>query len=278
MLHRWRPWLLAGAILVGCGCWGCGSQPAGEGDGPEATEAESAAEATAPVELVILCGSSFRPPMEKLVKMYEDETGGKAVLVFGGSEDHLPKVKMKAIGDVFVTHTPYMQYTRDAGALLREVGVGHLAPVLVVQKGNPKDIRKIEDLAREGVRVVLPNPDYSTCGEMVFALLDKKEIKEAVLENVGNAQVRQHAEVASPIKLDHRDAGIMWNGVAHNWLDALEIVATPYEYDEEIRVAVMGLSYTEHEEAVEKLLDFVEQHGPEVFAEFGYVKSVASPE
>ncbi len=157
--------------------------------------------------------------------------------------------------------------------MLRWVQVGYVAPVLVVKKGSNLNIQSIEDLTRPGLRVILPNPEYSTCGEMVFKLLEKKGIKDQVLANVGNAQVRSHAEVATAIKLGHSDAGIMWNGVAHNWLDAVEIVPTPYEYDEEIRVGVMGLSYSKKQELIEEFLQFVEAHGEEVFRQFGYVKS-----
>ena len=111
--------------------------------------------------------------------MYETETGHRTELSFGGSEDHLPNVKAKAAGDVYVTHSPYQQYTREADALLREVEVGFLAPVLVVAKGNPKGIEKIEDLAKPGLQVILTNPEFSTCGEMTFALLEKKGIHGA---------------------------------------------------------------------------------------------------
>ncbi|MBC8872207.1 MAG: substrate-binding domain-containing protein [Planctomycetes bacterium] len=222
--------------------------------------------------ITILCGSSFRPPMEKLTEMYEEETGGRTELSFGGSEDHLPNVKAKAIGDVYVTHSPFQQYTRDADALLRDVEVGFLAPVLVVQKGNPKGIKTIDDLAKPGLQVLLTNPDFSTCGEMTFALLEKKEIKDAVLENVGNAMFKHHSEIGNKLKLGFGDAGIMWNGVANNFLDAIEVVPAPYEYDDEITVSVMGLSYTEQPEQVQKFLDFVETHGQEVFKKFGYVK------
>jgi len=225
-------------------------------------------------EIKVLCGSSFRDPMEKLVEWYEKETGNHVALVFGGSEDHLPKVKTKSIGDAFVSHTPYMQYTKDADALLREVEVGFLAPVLVVRKGNPEKLQRIEDLARPGLKVVLPNPEYSTCGEMVSKLLDAKQIKEAVLKNVGNDLVKHHSEVGNQLKLGARDAGIMWNGVAHNYLDSIEIIPGPYEYEETIRVAVMGLSYSKKPEKLETFLDFVEKHGKEVFTEFGYVKEV----
>jgi molybdate transport system substrate-binding protein len=233
---------------------------------------EAAVAASTDVELHILCGTSFGPPMEKLVALYEKETGGRAVLAFGGSEDHLPKIKLKAGGDVFVSHTPYMQYTRDADAMLREEIVGYLAPVLVVRKGNPKQLKSIEDLAQPGLRVVLPNPEFSTCGEMVDKMLEAKGIKDKVMENVGNDLVKHHATVGNQLKIGARDAGIMWNGVAHNFLDAIEIVPTPYEYKDEVQVGVMGLSYTKNKEAVEHFLDFVREHGNDVFAEFGYVK------
>ncbi|GAB6164104.1 molybdate ABC transporter substrate-binding protein [Thermostilla marina] len=240
---------------------------------PDQTAQQGEGESAAKTELLILCGTSFRPPTEKLVEMFEKEHPDIDVLLsFGGSEDHLPHVQAKAQGDLYVTHDPYMQYTEEAGAMLRWVQVGYLCPVLVVQKGNPKNIQSIEDLTKEGIQVALPNPDYSTCGEMVFALLEKKGIKDAVLKNVGNAMFRSHADIGKQLKLGHADAGIMWNGVANEYLDAIDIVPTPYEYDEQIRVGVIGLSYTKHPDEVEAFLKFAEEHGQEVFKESGYLK------
>jgi hypothetical protein len=64
----------------------------------------------------------------------------------------------------------------------------------------------------------------------------------------------------------------MWNGVAHNWLDKLDIVPTPYEYDQEIRVAVIGLSYSKQTELVTRFLDFTDRRGGSVFREHGYAR------
>jgi molybdate transport system substrate-binding protein len=247
------------------------------GCAPGGRESQSSPTRSAPsgqpgAEILILCGSSFRPPVEKLKSLYEGASQDRLVLSFGGSEDLLPQVKMKMAGDVFVTHDPYIDETRQAGSLARNVAVGYVAPVLVTARGNPKKIRRIEDLAQPGLRVVLPHPDYSTCGKMVFDLLERKKLKDAVLANVGNAQVRSHKEVAELIKLGHRDAGIMWNGVAHTWLDAVEIIPAPYEYREDVNVGVMGLSYSKQPAAVERFLKYVEAHGQQVFAEYGYVK------
>ncbi|NQU20909.1 MAG: molybdate ABC transporter substrate-binding protein [Candidatus Nealsonbacteria bacterium] len=254
--------LLAGLML-------CSAGPAMSQDGSQ-KKAEPTYQKQA--EIYVLCGTSFRSPMEEIIKQYKKASGSSVLMVFGGSEDHLPKVKLKATGDVYVTHTPYMQYTKEADALLREVPVGYLAPVLVTRKGNPKKLKKFDDLAQPGLRVVLPNPKYSTCGEMVEKLLRKKGIEAAVMKNVGNDLVRHHSIVGNHVKLGARDAGIMWNGVANGFRDSIQIVSIPYEYEAEIRVAVMGLSYTKNRKAVEQFLDFVEQRGKKVFAEFGYVK------
>ena len=272
--------LLIGLIACFGGCDSVPEQPGENGRQGESQTGETPATETPPTEtlqaskeeIVILCGSSFRFPTERLAEMFEAETGNRVSMSFGGSEDHLPHVRAKRAGDVYVTHTPYEQYTEEAGSLLREVKVGFLAPVLVVAKGNPKGIERIENLAQEDLKVVLPNPDYSTCGQMVDALLLKKGIKDAVMKNVGSALMKHHSEIGNHLKLGTREAGIMWNGVAHNYRDDLQIIAGKYEYDEEITVWVMGLSYTEKKEAVEQFLDFVAEHGEAVFAEFGYVK------
>lgn len=276
------PWALAAVFAVFflvCGCAeNASDRNAGEGAGgqdgaQQQTAAPGAADAASRREpITILCGTSFRPPMEELTEMYQQETGRTTELSFGGSEDHLPNVKAKVAGDVYVTHSPYQQYTREADALLREVQVGFLAPVLVVQEGNPKGIDKIEDLAEPGLQVILTNPEFSTCGEMTFALLEKKGIQDAVLKNVGNAMFKHHSEVGNKMQLGLGDAAIMWNGVANNFLDSIDVVPVPYEYDQEIVVSVMGLTYTDQPGQVQQFLDFVEAHGEAVFEQHGYVK------
>ncbi|MFQ5810219.1 MAG: substrate-binding domain-containing protein [Armatimonadota bacterium] len=225
-----------------------------------------------PNTLLVLCGNSFRPPMEALEKAFEEQSEVEIDLSIGQSEDLLPKVKIAAEGDVFVSHDPYLDYTEEADALLEGVQVGHVAPVLVVPKGNPAGVKSIEDLAKPGVKVALPDARYSTCGEMLDKLLEKKGIKEAVLENAGGAIFRSHSDTGTSLQVGEREAGVMWTGTAHTFRDSIEVVPTPYEYDETIRVWVMGLSYTENEALVRQFLEFVKTEGPPIFAEYGYTK------
>lgn len=244
-------------IVTACGLFsGCGKKGTQSGSG----------------ELMVLCGSSFVMPMERLCAEFTAETGIKTATSVGGSEDLLPHVKLHEKGDVYVTHDPYLDYTRDANALGDHVHVGFLAPVLAVQKGNPKGITSIEDLTREGLKVALTDPQYSTAGELVFALLEKKGIKDNVLKNVENRLTRGHGDLGTFLKTQTVDAVIMWNGVAHTFRDGLDVVNTPYEYDQETRVHIIGLNYSKQTKALKRFMEFARGRGQEVFAEFGYVK------
>jgi len=223
-------------------------------------------------ELVILCGSSFVPPMEELRKEFTAETGIATVTTIAGSEDFLPLVKAGQQGDILITHDPYLGYVRDANALAGHVQVGFVAPVLAVQKGNPQGLKAIEDLTRPGLRVALSNPQYSTCGEMVFKLLEAKGIKGKVMKNVENRLTKGHANLGTLIKTKAVDAVMMWNGVAHTFKDSVDVVATPYEYDAEIRVHLIGLRYSKHPELVERFVQFARTNGQRIFARYGYTK------
>jgi molybdate transport system substrate-binding protein len=223
-------------------------------------------------QLVILCGSSFVPPTDELIARFQSQTGVKVTTTAAGSEDLLPLVKAGKKGDVLITHDPYLDYTKEANALGPHVEVGFLAPVLAVRKGNPHGVTKIEDLAKPGLKVALPDPQYTTCGEMVMKLLDKKGIKAAVMANVGNRLTKGHSNLGTLLQTGAVDAAILWNGVAHTFKDDLEIVPTPYDYDAQIRVHVIGLSYSKHPKLVEQFVDFARKQGPGLFAAHGYVK------
>jgi molybdate transport system substrate-binding protein len=229
-------------------------------------------ETAKPKELMVLCGSSFVPPTEQLCSAFKARTGIGIVTTVGGSEDLLPHIKARVKGDIFITHDPYLDYTRDANALADDVQVGFVAPVLAVQKGNPLGIKSIENLTRPGLKVALTDPQYSTAGEMVFALLEKKGIKDAVMKNVENRLTKGHSTLGTFLKTQAVDAVIIWNGVAHTFRDSLDVVRTPYEYDKEVRVHIMGLSYTKQPEELRKFMEFARKRGPEIFAEHGYVK------
>jgi len=223
-------------------------------------------------DLTVLCGSSFIKPTEDLIAAFEAETGVTVAYSAAGSEDFLPLVKAGQKGDILVTHDPYLDYVDEAAALAGHATVGWLAPVLAVQKGNPLGLAAIGDLARPGLRVALPNPEYSTCGEMVFAMLEKKGLSNDVLRNVGNRLTKGHGTLGTYLETGVVDAVIMWNGVAQGFGSDLHVVPTPYEYDTEIGVHVIGLGYSDRPDLVKRFVEFAKERGPAIYAGHGYIK------
>jgi ABC-type molybdate transport system substrate-binding protein len=55
--------------------------------------------------------------------------------------------------------------------------------VIVVEKGNPKDIHGLEDLAKPGVRVAIGQPDQCTIGVLSRRLLESEGLYDRILEN-----------------------------------------------------------------------------------------------
>jgi molybdate transport system substrate-binding protein len=252
---------LAAAALTVPGC-GKATEPA---DRPSPSPDDTG-------ELVVLAGNSFLPPTEQLITAYTRHTGVKAVYTTGGSEDLLPHIKGRQKGDVFITHDPYLDAVRQAGAYADHVQVGFVAPVLAVQKGNPAHVTGLADLTRPGLKLALSNPRYSTCGEMVRSLLIKKHLYDEVMRNVDARLTKGHSNLGNLIKTQAVDAVIMWNGVATTFKEHLEVVKTPYEYDTEIGVHVISLGYSRRPEAARRFLVFVREKGREIFADNGYVK------
>ena len=249
-MSRWKIVLLT--AIAGC-VSACGEKPAAR-------------------KLVVLCGSSFVPPTEQLIDEFKAQHDVEVEYTTAGSEDFLPQVKAAQLGDILITHDPYLDHVRDAGRLSDSVHVGFVAPVLAVRPGNPKQLRGIDDLTRPGLRVALTDAKYSTCGEMVFALLKKKGLVDAVMANVGNRLTKGHSTLGNFLKTDAVDAVVMWNGVANTFGADVQIVATTYEYDTEIRVHVIGLNYAHDAELLRQFMDFAKSRGQAIFARHGYVK------
>ena len=250
--------LVLGAALLVSGP-GCGGKPDSEKSEKK--------------ELVILCGSSFVPPTKALLAAFKKEHPNVDLpMTAAGSEDFLPQVTSRQVGSILVTHDPYLDYVRQAGATADHVQVGYVAPVLAVQPGNPKGLKGVADLARPGLKVALSNPQYSTCGEMVRDLLKKKDLYEAVMTNVGNRLTKGHHNLGNFLKTKTVDAVMMWNGVAHTFRGSLDVIKTPYEYDTERRVHVIGLNYAQDQDVVQAFIDFAKREGAQIFADYGYVK------
>ncbi|MFZ5829531.1 MAG: extracellular solute-binding protein [Planctomycetota bacterium] len=265
--------LLAIVSLLQAGC----SQPSGSTSTPEANgsagqTADDSTQQPAAARMMVLCGSSMVAPVKELGESFAE---GKDLTIeydLGGSETLLPKVQTGIEADIFVCHDPFQEKVSEAGQLAGSVTVGYLAPIVVVAKGNPANIKTWEDLTRDGVRLGIGDPRYSTCGEMFVAEIKRRGNEEAVMKNVV-LQARGHADLATALATKNIDAAVVWNFIDHEFADKLEKAPIHGEYDD-VKVTILGLKNSAHPELRDEYLKWCERpETQQLFAKHGYTRS-----
>src|SRR4029079_4817867 len=100
-----------------------------------------------------------------------------------------------------------------------------MQPFVAVAKGNPKQIKRLDDLLRDDVRVAQANPDAAAIGKLTRTALSASghwqtlHAKTTVFKTTVN-------EVANDVKIGAVDAGIVFDAVLHDY-PTLEAVSIP---------------------------------------------------
>jgi molybdate transport system substrate-binding protein len=165
--------------------------------------------------LIVYAAPTSRLPLEAIAADYERETGQHVELRFGPSEDVLTKVRLPAAGepaDLFIpADDSYIRQARDLGLIAESIPITRVHAVLLLAKGNPKQIRTWGDLLRPGVKVAVPNPGAAV-GKLARDHLIQTRTWDALASHVtdtGNV-----TEAANATKAGSADAAIVWDAVA----------------------------------------------------------------
>ena len=107
-------------------------------------------------------GSSMRPPVEELAKLFERQTGCEVLRDYGGSGTVLLQIQESKEGDIYICHDPFAYTCDDRKLSTRWHTMAYLHPTLAVLKGNPKGVKGLKDLLRTDLQLGLPHRDRST--------------------------------------------------------------------------------------------------------------------
>ena len=119
----------------------------------------------------------------------------------------------------------YVEEAAKDGLVLSEKNVCYFVPVIIVQKGNPKNLRTLADLVRPGVRLGLGNPQSCQVGRASEQIFDKSGIaKEAVAKNLAFQSVTV-SELGIQVTVGQLDAAIVWDATAAFYTDKADAIA-----------------------------------------------------
>ncbi len=162
---------------------------------------------------------------------------------------------------------------------------------IMVAKGNPKHVTKIDDLARADVRTSMPNPVNE--GIMQFYIrkvLERHGIWQAIsgAKECVSCQTTpnnwftavHHRETPDRIKAGQSDAGVVWKTevLAAKRAGAADIDAVELPREDSLRnevaYAIGALTKSPHMQAAEAFLAFLRSPaGQDAYAKYGFVKA-----
>ena len=228
-----------------------------------------------PGSLTAFVGSASKPAMEEAAAAFEEETGIKVYLNFGGSGSMLSQIELSQSGDLYIPGSQdYIARAERKGIIDSDSvkKIAYLIPVISVQHGNPKNIQTLADLARPGLEIGIGNPQSVCLGLYAIEIFEYNGLLEDISKNiVVNAESCE--KTATLLSLKSVDAVIGWD-VFHYWDP--ENIDTVYIRPEQLpRLAyIPGVitKFAVNKENAARFLDFlVSEEGRQIFQKWGYI-------
>ena len=142
--------------------------------------------------------------------------------------------------------------------------------VIITPRGNPKNIRKVEDFARPGVRVGLGNPKACAIGIWHEKTFKRAGIWEAVRKNAV-MQAKCIPELGNATQHKLIDGTIVWATTAVLYLRDVEIIPLEPKYRGVVRLPVAILKFAKHPREAQMLKDLIlSDEGKEIFLSHAY--------
>jgi molybdenum ABC transporter molybdate-binding protein len=220
----------AGVLLVVLGAmlWKLGRPAVMPGTGRAVTSGAGETDG-AREPLVLYCAAGIRPPVEQIVADYQRVYGEAIQIQYGGSNTLLSQTEVSGTGDLYLAaDESYTLLGREKGLVRETIPLATMRPVIAVRRGNPKQIRGLDDLLRDDVTTAIANPDQAAIGKTVRRLLQDAGKWDVLQSHVTRTGVFKPTvpEVANDVKLGAVDAGIIWDTTVYLY-DEMEAVTVP---------------------------------------------------
>jgi len=208
------------------------------------------------VNLHLYCGAGIRPFMDAAIEQFQQQHSDiRVVASYAGSGCLLSQLTFARRGDLYMPGEDfYLNQAKDRGFITSDKLVGYFEPVLIVQKGNPKGVKGINDLARPGLKVGVGEPEAAAVGRAAADILQKANLTEQVKPNIaltaGNVP-----ELGNAVQLKSLDVAIVWNVTAAQVAEKCDRIDLPEELYEPSAIPMGVLKFSEH---AAQALQFVE--------------------
>ena len=163
-----------------------------------------------------------------------------------------------------------LDHAQLKGLILKETrkSLGSRTSAILVQKGNPKKIKSMSDMSRQGVQVGV---SVSGCLTGVWDdLATKAGYTEQIRKNTV-AYADGCGELMSFINKKKVDAILGWDAFKNLNMETMDRIDLPEDLQVQRSTAIGVISYSEDKELAVKFIDFlVSEEGKSIYEEYGW--------
>jgi molybdenum ABC transporter molybdate-binding protein len=209
------------AVLIGFLLWNPGERGGASGGGAGATTRGGGK------SLLLYCAAGVRRPVEAVAAEYEKTYGVKIQIQPGASQTLLANMQLSGVGDLYLpADDSYITVARSKGLVQETAPLATMKPVLAVKRGNPKQIRALDDLLRPDVKTGFADPEAAAVGKVTRdALVSAGKWEPLAKKAVVTTPTVN--DVANAIDVGTVDAGFVWDANVAQMKGKLEAVAVP---------------------------------------------------
>ena len=225
-------------------------------------------------ELSIFAAAGAKAAIDGVCQKYEGQGNNKVSPTYGGGGEVLSQMVLDKSGDVYIApEQSFMEKAVTQGAVDADTiqSVAYMVPAIAVEKGNPKNIQSLEDLAGEGIQLAISRPETTLVGQFALETFELAGLSEEIGANIVTNAANPNTLLTMLI-MGEVDAIITWHYYAYINSDDIENVDIPPELVTGVAEMQIAVSkYSKNVDAAQDYVDFVASDaGRAVFAEYGY--------
>ena len=191
-------------------------------------------------EITFFCGSVNRRAIEDVLKEFQEREGVTINTVYNGCgilTGQMRTINQEEGGagfpDVYMAcDRYYLENVRDW--FQEDVDISDADMVIVVQKGNPKNIQGIDDLTKEGMKISVGQPEQCTIGALTKIMFENMGVYDQVMENVVT-QTASSSMLVPTVTTNSVDATIAYITDTLAEADKVDYVRIDSEFDKAVQ-------------------------------------------
>jgi molybdate transport system substrate-binding protein len=244
--------VLAAAALVLAAC-------AGDDDSGGSSGAPS------PSEIKVFAAASLTAAFNELGPQYTAAEATKVTFNFAGSQALATQIQQGAPADVFASaDIPNMDKVKDLVGTPQNFASNQLQ--IVVEKGNPKGVKGLDDLADPDLKVVLAAPDVPA-GKYAQQALEKASVTVKPVSQEDNVKA-----VVNKVALGEADAGIVYVTDVTAGGDKVEGVDIPEDLNVLATYPIATVKASRAQDKAQAFMDLVlSDQGQQVLKKYGFL-------